>query len=98
MSACAGEGKVRRDKGECECGGRVSVWKHREGVSSSVEKEMRCSDMYHELPPSPVSVVPVAVEAQQLSVVVEELSQGVQLLVGPQWLHCSHQLCREQTI
>lgn len=39
-----------------------------------------------------VGVVPVAVEAQNVSVVVEELLQGIVLLVGSQWHHCILQL------
>ena len=44
----------------------------------------------HHLPLVPkhvVCVVPVAIEAQHMTVVVQELFQGVILLIGPQWLH-----------
>ena len=41
---------------------------------------------------SPVSVVPEAEELQDLSVVVQELAQSIQLLIGSQWLHGRRQL------
>jgi len=36
---------------------------------------------------TPVSVVPVAVETQHLSVIIQKLTKGVKLLIWPQWLH-----------
>ena len=41
---------------------------------------------------SPVSVVLEAEEPQDLSVVVQELVQSIQLLIGSQWLHGRRQL------
>ncbi len=34
-----------------------------------------------------VTVVPIAEEFQHLSVMIQELSQIVHLVIGPEWLH-----------
>ena len=41
---------------------------------------------------SPVSVVPEAEEPQDLSIVVQELAQSIQLLIRSQWLHGRREL------
>ncbi len=43
----------------------------------------------------PITVIPEAVEVQDLSVIVQELAKGVLLLIWSQRLHCLGQLWRE---
>ena len=48
--------------------------------------------LQHVLSHTPVSVVLEAEEPQDLSVVVQELAQSIQLLIGSEWLHGRRQL------